>query len=125
MTIQSSFSPNIHATYSAGSDGENNALVDESLGLQPNSYFHAHYHAGSVSESISLHSMQPKGYFHNTYFAGSDSESDSLVDKSLGMQPNTEVPFTDTSTKISSLDLAVQVYTFLLHLPPPIIRRIM
>ena len=70
--------------------GESNSIVtDES---QPNGYFDATYHAGSVSESNSLvhksHSLQPKGYFHATYAARSDSESNSLVDKSLGMQPN-------------------------------------
>ena len=62
------------------------SLVDKSLGMQPNSYFHTTYHAGSDSESDSFVdeslSMQPNGYFHTTYYAGSVSESNPLVHKS-------------------------------------------
>ena len=70
-----------------GSISESNLLVDNSHGLQPQSYFHATYSARSISESDSLIDqslgLMLKGYFRATYSAGSISESDSLVDESL------------------------------------------
>ena len=59
---------------------------------QPNNYFYATYHAGSVSESNSLvhksHSLILKNYLHATYSTGSNSESNWSVDNSHYLHPN-------------------------------------
>ena len=51
-----------------------------------------------VDESLSV---QPNGYFHATFSAGSVSESDSLVDERLDVQPNIYLTAASSTPRLS------------------------